>query len=187
MSATAIFESIEQALHFSFLMETLPAAQKSQMQVLFDLWLERNGYREVREPSTINFGGLSALEIRGQCSMVRGAVLHQLDEPGISVIHARYAYGFDKGLGIKGARKYCAPMMSTQDEWPTLAMAVNVFGSAKQSAEFSIRNIAKQWGLSKSTVARDVGVIRTTSKMLEQRAYDRLRPIFEKSDLIGAE
>lgn len=184
---TAIFKSVEQALHFSFLMETLPAAQKSQMQVLFDLWLERNGYREVREPSTINFGGLSALEIRGQCSMVRGAVLHHLVGPEMSVVHARYGYGFEKGVGIKGVRKYCEPMMSTKYEWPTLAMAINVFGSAKQSAEFSIRMIAKEWGLSKSTVARDVGIIRSTSRLLENRAYDRLRPIFEKSELIGDE
>lgn len=184
---TPVFKSIEQALHVSFLMEILPATQKSAMQSMIDRMLEDAGIVQEREVGTINFGGLSSLEIRGQCAMVRGAVLHHLNQPEIDVVHARYGYHFLKGQGIKGVRDRSLPMMSTKNDWATLAMTVSVYGSAKQREEFSTRMIAKEWGLSQSTVVRDIKIIRNTARAIHQQACDKLNSFFELHGLVGAE
>jgi len=182
---TPIFKSVEQALHVSFLMEILPATQKNAMQSMIERMMEEMGIVQEREQGTINFGGLSSLEIRGQCAMVRGAVLHHLPQPEIDAVHARYGYHHLKGNGIKGVRDYSLPMMATQDDWATLAMAVSVFGTARQREEYSTRMIAKSWGLSQSTVVRDIKIIRNTAKVLHERACDRLNSFFEIHGLVG--
>lgn len=180
-----IFRSVEQALHVSFLMETLPATQKSQMQVMIDWMLEDRGIVQEREQGTINFGGLTALEIRGQCALVRGAVVHHLPKPEADAVHARFGHQVCKAGGVRGMRDYCAPMLSTQGDMATLTMAWGVFGTQRQRDDLSVRKIAAEYGLSKSTVANDMGIIRRMGRMLLDRAVERLSSIFERSGLVG--
>ncbi len=183
---TPIFNSMQQCLHFSFLMEILPATQKSQMQTMIDRMLEDMGIVQERAESTINFGGLNALEIRGQCAMVRGAVLHHLPKPEADAIYARYGHQVCKAGGIRGIRDYSQPMLSTHNDLATLTMAWSVFGTARQREDFSTRKIATEYGLSQSTVTRDVQVIVRTGRTLEGRAVERLTPIFERGGLVGS-
>lgn len=182
---TPIFNSVQQCLHFSFLMEILPATQKSQMQAMIERMLEDMGIVQERVKSTINFGGLNALEIRGQCAMVRGAVLHHLPKPEADAIYARYGHQVCKAGGVRGIRDYSQLMLSTHNDMATLTMAWSVFGSARQREDFSTRKIATEYGLSQSTVTRDVQVIVRTGRTLEGRAVERLTPIFERGGLVG--
>jgi hypothetical protein len=180
-----IFSSVQQALHFSFLMETLPVTQKSSMQTMIDRMLEEMGIVQEREIVTINFGGLSAIEIRGQCAMVRGVVIHHLPQPEADAIHARYASQTLKASGVRGVRDYSQPLLSTSGDLPTLAMAWSLFATVKQRDGLSTQKIADEFGLGKSTVAKDVLSIRRTARMLENRAIERLTPLFERSGLMG--
>ena len=183
---TPIFNSVQQCLHFSFLMEILPATQKSQMQAMIERMLEDMGIApERRAESTINFGGLTSLEIRGQCAMVRGAVAHHLPKPEADAVYARYGHQVCKAGGVRGIRDYSQPMLSTHNDLATLTMAWSVFGSARQRKDFSVRKIADEFGLGKSTVTNDVGKIRQTARFLENRAVERLLPIFEQGGLVG--
>ena len=179
-----IFRSVEQALHFSFLMAELPVSQKSQMQEIY-----RHGGKRVTEEdhhqSTIHFGGLSPLEVRGQCAMVRAVVNDHLLDSERQAICARYSYRIEKSTGVRAMRDQAIPLLSCQDEWPTMAMAWSIFGTAEQRDGLSVRLIADEYALSKSAVARDVMEIRRIARTLEGRAYDKLHEIFMQSGLIG--
>lgn len=180
-----IFRSVEQALHVSFLMEILPATQKSQMQSMIDRMLEEMGIVQEREKGSINFGGLTALEIRGQCAMVRGAVLHHLPKPEVDAVHARFAHQICKAGGVRGVRDYCQPSLSSQGDMATLSMAWGVFGTQRQRDDLSVRKIATEFGLSASTVGRDMQIIRNTGRMLLNRGVERLSSMFERQNLVG--
>ena len=197
-----IFQSVPQCLHVSFLMQTLPATSKSIMQSMLERAMEEAGVMVQRERGNINFGGLSPLEIRGQCAMVRGAVEHHLPKPEADVVLARYvpAPTLDrvgrpelmpipiqviKANAIRAVRDYCQPMLTTQGDIPTLAMAWSLFGSKAHKDDFSTRKIAADCKLSQSTVTRDVSTIKRLARVLETRAVERLTPIFMISGLVG--
>ncbi len=181
---TAIFRSVEQALHVSFLMEMLPVAQKSQMQNMIDRMREDMGIAQEHEPGTINFCGLSALEIRGQCAMVRASVAHHVPQPEADAVHARFAYQMRKAGGVRGIRDYCLPMLSTQGDIATLTMAWGIYGTGRQREDLSVRKIAAEYQLASATVGRDMQIVRNTGRLLFNRAVDRLGYRFRASGLV---
>lgn len=179
-----IFTSVEQALHVAFLIEILPASQKSQMQVILERMMEDAGLTEDREVGTVNFAGLSSMEVRAQCAMIRGAVVHRLPAPEAQAVHARYAHQKAKAEGVRGVRDYCRPRITTQGDAPTLAIAWNVYASIKQRDGISVRKIAAEYSLAPSTVGRDVQRVRETGQMLLNQATQRLEPQFSESGLV---
>jgi len=188
MKEAPVFRSVEQALHFSFLMEVEPATQQSQMQTLIDRMLEELGRAPQREQGTINFGGLTALEIRGQCAMVRGAVAHRLIQPEIDAVHARFgARATCQPAGVRGVRDYSLPLLFTQHDSATLAMAWSIYGAQRDREALPSRRIAAEYGLAKSTVIADTGRMRRMARMLEGRAIERLTPSFVADGLVAAE
>lgn len=180
-----IFRSVQQALHFSFLIETIPVSQKSQMQEIYQQGKQRTWQEDKREPTTIRFGGLSPLEVRGQCAMVRGAVMDHLLIGERHAVHARYALQNVQSSGVRAMRDEAMPMLSCQDEWPTLAMAWLIFGSIGQTAGITTRSIADEFELSQNMVMRDIGKIRRAHHALELMAFNKLSELFRKDRLIG--
>lgn len=180
-----IFTSVEQALHVAFLIGILPASQKSQMQCIMERMMEDAGLTQEREHGTVNFGGLSALEVRAQCAMIRGAVLHRLPAHEAHAVHARYAHAALKAEGVRGVRDYCRQRVTTHGDMPSLAIAWNVYASLKQREGLSVRKIAAEYKLAPSTVGRDVQKVRETGQMLLNQAVDRLGAPFLQSNLVG--
>ena len=179
-----IFRSVQQALHFSFLMATLPVSQKSQMQEIYRQGGQRVWGEDKYEPSTIHFGGLNPLEVRGQCAMVRAAVQDHLLEPERFAIHARFGYQTEKAAGVRGIRDYCLPLLVCQTEWATLSMAWSIFASDIQKDGLSIREIAEHFSLKVSAVNDDIQRITKTARALESRAYDSLNQHFAGTGLV---
>lgn len=179
-----IFRSVQQALHFSFLMETLPVSQKSQMQGIYQQGKQRTWQEDKREVSTIRFGGLSELEVRGQCAMVRGAVIDHLQISERHAVHARYALQSTQSGGVRAMRDEAMPMLSCQDEWPTLAMSWLIFGSVSQTEGITTRSIADKFELSQTSVMRDIGRIKQVHHALELMAFNKLSELFRKDGLI---
>jgi len=185
----AVFQSVEAALFFAFLMEGQPVLQKSISQIVFEHLSRMAGRVDADDtPRTINFSGLTRLEIRGQCAMVRAAVEYRLPAPEAAAVHAYYGRAGQqcKADGIQAVRDYCLPLLSIKGEDPTLAMAWGVFGEKRQREFLSQRKIAREFGLSQSTVCRDMKHIRYTGDVLCNRAVERLRPMFAQQGLAGA-
>lgn len=170
----AIFTSVEQALFVAYLMESLPVTQKSQMQVLIERAMEEAGIAQKRERGTINFSGLTPLEIRGQCAMIRGAVEHGLPHPERDAVLAKYGFQLVKAAGVRGIRNYTMALLTVNAEETALAMAWGVFGTTVQRKDFTPTKIAGHFDLPLRTIQRDMQRIRDTGRILHQRAVDRL-------------
>jgi len=178
-----IFRSVQQALHFSFLMETLPVTRRSAMSQIY----AQGGNRvwdEPREPSTIHFGGLSELDVRGQCAMVRGAVIDHLLLAERHAVHARYATQSTQADGVRAMRDAALPLMSCQSDVPTLEMAWLVFGCGSQTDGITTRSLADDCGMSQSSIVRDIIKIRRVHQTLMSAALDKLTELFRKDGLI---
>lgn len=180
-----VFQSVEQALHFSFLMDVLPATTKSTMQVMIQRRAEEMGLAPKGERGSINFSGLTALEVRGQCAMVRGAVAHHLPAPEQAAVHARYGHQVAKAEGVRGMRDYCLPRLRVRGDGPTLAVCWKVYGSLLQRESLSLRRMEEEFGTPKTTISRDVAEVARAGRALEGMAVDRLRPLFEADGLVA--
>lgn len=178
MNDNAIFTSVEQALFVAFLMESLPATAKSQMQVLIDAAMMAAGIVQKHERGTVNFRGLSPLEIRGQCAMIRGAVDHHLPDPERDSVLAKYGFQLTKAAGVRGMRNYAQALLTLGGADATLAMAWGVFGTTTQRRDFTPTKIATHFEAPLRTVQRDMQRLRDTGRILHSRAVDRLQPRF---------
>lgn len=185
-STAHVFRSVEQALHVSYLMEVLPVSQRSFMQALLESYMKACGIWEAPKAHerTINFGGLSPLEIRGQCAMVRGVVDHHLAVSEASAVRAYYGHTTTKADGVRNLCRYAAPMLTTTHAMAVLALGWGVFGTEKQREGLSLREVADYYGLAKSTAQRDQQTIRRVGREMLGRAVERLEGRFRASGLI---
>lgn len=85
-----IFRSVDQALHVAFLMDVLPVRERSQMgRIIARMMVEAGVTAGRSEAGSVNFGGLSPLEVRGQCAMIRAAVKDHLAQHHACSVWAR--------------------------------------------------------------------------------------------------
>ena len=189
MTASFIFRSTGQCLHVAFLMEILPATQRSFMQAMLEAHMKACGIWEEPKATdrTIHFGGMSPLEIRGQCAMVRGMVEHHLTQPEAFAVKAHYGHTVTKAAGVRGLADYVSPLLTTTSKDAVLALAWGVFGNEKQREGLSLREIADHFGLAKSTAQRDQQTIRRMGRDMLTRAIARLDSRFQVSGLVENE
>jgi hypothetical protein len=183
----AVFQSTSQCLAVSFLMESLPVSQESFMQQVIDERMKELGIWEGSAPAdrTVNFSGLSRLEIRGQCAMVRASVAHHLAGHTAAAVHARYSMKRTmKAQAVRTLLAWCQPALATQDGMAGLAIVWNVFCTAAQREDLSVRRIADEFSLAKSSVGRDVQTVRRMTADLELQAVNSLQPMFQTHKLV---
>lgn len=221
-----IFKSIHQALHVSFLVMSVEARQDSPMRGVLLQMLgnaesltarQREWMHEllgVGGGGTINFGGLTPDEIRGQCAMVTKAVEHHLPEPGMHVIRARYipteieevagdvflVDTFGTCRQSKANRFYYSQPRVDSVKW--LAswgyarcagikleamdyMVAKVFAERKE-VEISFRDMAATFGGNHLRYYRAYPKLKECMKELEKRAIDRLTVHFESTGLVAS-
>lgn len=184
-----VFQSVGQALFVSFLMEVLPVTQQTSTQILIDGLRKRCGvWDDQRAPSTINFGGLSPLEVRGQCALVRATVQDHLPGPERDALYARFGHQLTKARGVRGLADYIGPLTGVRHEMALLAVTWSLFQPAKRVQDrWSFRAIEEETGVSKSQLHRAAQVIRQQAQALERRADERLTVLFEETELVGCE
>ena len=173
-----IFQSIEQAIHVAFLMDILPVTQKSPMQVVIDKMKEDAGILQEREGGSINFGGMTALEIRAQCAMIRASVQDHLPSPERDAIWARYGYQLCKARGVRGVRDYAKPQLSISGDEATLALTWSIYCASHQRKDFSLQKLADEYGFSKTNAHRNVKKIKEVGMFLRNRGIGRLEGLF---------
>jgi len=194
-----IFQNTTQAVHFSFLMEALEPGAESAMGKIIRRRLEELGLATgERSESTIDFGGLTALEVRGQAAMIRGAINHHLPGPEGWAIKSKY--GLTKTIEKSGKprvhvfsperidamrklSRLIAPRFSTV---PSNAI---IWLIAKSHGEIApvrptFRDIEEQAGGSKSELCRVYPQIKLTLTALENRGIDQLTPLFQQEGLV---
>lgn len=179
-----VFSSVGQALHISFLMEILPVTQKVSTQILIDSIKQQLGKVEARVSSTINLGGMSPLEFRGQCAMVRSASQNHLTQPEFDAIRTRFGWQRTQAAGIQGIHDYLLPLVQLQGELALKAILWSLYHRGERKG-LAIRDIERETGIPKSTLADASGVVRRSVQGLEERAHARLGDLFERTGLVG--
>lgn len=180
-----IFQNVGQALHVSFLMAILPVTQKVSTQMLLDALRQQSGKMEARVASTINMGGMSPLEFRGQCAMVTAAAHHHLPAPEYAAIRARFGHQVTKADGIKSLADYCQALSGIESELAIKALLWSRYhrGSQRAADRFSLRDIEKETGISVQSLRTAATRMGETCDGLERRAEVRLEELFARTGL----
>lgn len=196
MTDQPIFRSTSQALHFAYLIEAYEVSVESIMSKAMRIIMMELGLWNTGEPSTVNFGGLNALEVRAQCSMIRAAVRDRLPAPEAWAVQARY--GINEIILADGQRK---PVFSRErydaimrlGDWlsPTFShfnpLAVDLLVARavdKRVADVTFRQMAEQFGASKDTWNRALHDVKKRLEGLEKLAINRLEPAFVADGLV---
>ena len=182
-----VFTSTRQALHVSFLFEIMPATAKSQLEQILGRMMEEAGIVQQLEPHerTIDFRGLSALEVRGQCAMVVAAVNAHLVKPERAAMWTRFGVRRRQAQGVRELTDYIAPVLATKHEVALLAMTWGLYAREGRRDDFSLNKIANEFTLSRATLQRDQKVIQQYQKSLEQKATDALMKYFERTGFVA--
>lgn len=189
MRPDAVFRSVSQALHVSFVIDTLPVTQKSNTQVVIERLLEDAGVaKSVREEGSVNFSGLSPMEVRGQCAMVRAAVKHHCTEVEAHALHAWFAdqNANEKILGVHAMRDaaQARSLFTIEAPMARLLIAWHVHASGRLRDMCTERAIADENGLSQSTVHRNIVAVRKMASGLRRGGMDRLEALFSRDGLV---
>ena len=183
-----VFRSVNQALHLSYLMAVLPPTQKSPTMSVINELMDMAGIRrEVEREGTVNFAGLSPLEVRGQCAMVIGAVRHQLQPAERYAIEAWYAHDASKAEAVHWLRDWCAPHWTIEapSARTLIAWHVNLPDDTHNRHSCSERLICGEHGLPKTTVHDQIVKIRKAVMTLRRHGMDQLEWMFSDKGLIG--
>lgn len=182
-----IFQNVGQALHFSYLLEVMPATQKGSTQLLIESIRQQLGKIEARVSSSVNFSGMNALEVRGQCAMVRGAAQNHLTSIEHDAIRARYGHRLTKAAGVRGVSSYVQAMTSLHNDSAMLAVSWWMYHKPTRIADrYSLQQVAYEYGVSRQDVQGALNVLRKAAESLERRAHERLGELFLNTGLVEA-
>lgn len=182
----AMFRSIGQALHFAYLMETLPVSRPSMMGVALERLMKENGVW--RHPvSTLNFAGMNPMEVRGQCAMIRAVVDDHLAELERACIKARYVVrNPDRAPSIEVLVRDAAPQVHFESLTALRALVWGCYLGVEQREGFSYRKIQADTGVSISMLSRSAKQLRHGWRAVEEAACEELVQLFSKDQLIAA-
>jgi hypothetical protein len=188
MTDAPIFQNVGQALHVSYLMAILPVTQKVSTQVLIEAMREQLGKVEARIASTINMGGMSPLEFRGQCAMVTAAVQHHLPAPEYGAIRARYGHQKTKADGVLALAQYIEPRAGVSSSLALKALVWSHYhrGNQRAADRWSLRAIETECGVPVHILRKGLDIVRSTGNGLERRGETRLEALFSRTGLTPA-
>lgn len=184
----AVFESTEQALSIAYLLEHIPASGKSVMQVAMESLKQKAGESSSDKRSRVDFHGLSAMEIRGQCAAVRSQVEVGLPDDEKNAIQARYGWYETKGkaLAYWAQRVDCGLSAGIICE-----LLCNIYRArgynrkGKAACPLSLRRIAEQHGASETALKRSKRRIISYLRKQEISATAKLELLFLDKGLIA--
>lgn len=188
MIDSPVFRSVHQALSVSYLMAVMPPTQKSSMQVAIEKIKEMAGVSAAAiSDSTINFDGLSPLEVRGQCAMVIAAVSHQLQPAERCAIEAWYAHDARKAEAVRFLRDWCAPHWTIESSSARTAIMwhVNLREEMAARNNCTLRAIEGEHQIPKSTVHDQAMKIRKAVQSLRNHGLSQLEWIFTSQGVVG--
>lgn len=199
----AMFRSTSQALHFSYMIQAYEVSVENIMSKAIRAIMKELGIWNEGEPSTVDFSGLSPLEIRGQCAMIRAIVRDRLPGPEAWAIQARYGvneiamidgkkrfvFSRERYEAIMNLGNWMAPSFPNFNPLAVDILVAKAVGavSKNQSGGITFRELAEQFGASKDTWSRALVDVAKRINAIENRAIDSLTPEFERDGLVSSE
>ena len=192
----AVFQTTGQALHLSYLMLSLPGMERNAMRVALIRAMEFTPRLNSRQsqwldqlrgtPSgTVDFDGLTMMEVRGQCSMVTSAVASRLPSAERGAILARFGIGAEKGDGVQALVRYARRSCGISAYGPVYLLAARHYLSRTRREGLSLRDIADKHGLTKHAVDVASRWMAKHFASLELLAMQRLQAVFLADGLVA--
>lgn len=193
-----IFQSVHQALSFSYLIQAHESSPESIMSVAIRRQLQEMG-KWSDGPKTIHFDGLSPLEIRAQAAMVRLSVETLLPTTEANTIKARFGLSIpviypdgtrtlrftpERSEAVKKLARWLAPATPGVSPSAIAFLVARHVGESK-AVRPPLQMIAEQYKASTATLHRAGKKISERMKALEDSAIGRLEPVFSREGLVG--
>ena len=197
----AIFRSVSQALHVSYLMATLPVTSKCSTQTLIEMLREQAGQpreRAEQREGGVNFSGMTPLEVRGECAKTIGAVNHHCTPIERAAIEGWFIQAEPDKRGHRAMfaakteamwalREHCASAFTIEGESPRLLILWQIHSQGRARDICTERAIAGQYCLSQPTVHRNIVAVGKVCAALRRRGMDRLQALWERDGKIERE
>lgn len=196
----AMFRSTSQALHFAFMIQAYEVSVENIMSKAIRAIMKELGIWDEGEPSTVDFSGLSPLEIRGQCAMIRAIVRDRLPGPEAWAIQARYGvneiamidgkkrfvFSRERYEAIMNLGNWMAPSFPNFNPLAVDILIAKAVGAVnkKQAGGITFREMAEQFGLSHGAYHHAMKRVGERLIELEYRAIDTLTPEFERDGVV---
>jgi len=189
-----VFVTVGQALHVAFLMEVLPPTQKGPTQIFIEDMMRRRFNLDQLSATErrLNTSGLSPLELRGQCAIIRACVQDHLPAPERAAVWSRYGHHRTKVEGVRGLVAYLGSMCPMQHREAQLALTWAIYTPRAvtpdrhgRSRDWSLRDISKRYDVPRSTLGETRQLIKQHGQRLESVGEDRLGELFDRTGLVG--
>jgi hypothetical protein len=199
-----VFRTIGQCLFLAYAMEVTPPSTRSPTETLIrDLMKQRYGEAPVPVGErSINMGGMSPMELRAQCALIRAAVNDHTAGQERDTICARFGHQVTRANAVRGLRDQYRSLCNTQvDEavlaliWAIYAPGVRQFPGEgaqafnmrrkKRADEWSTRGIEKNYSVGRSVLRRDQDMLRKLLHGVEMQAQAKLEELFIRTGLVG--
>jgi hypothetical protein len=194
-----IFKNTQQALSVAYLVMSEPVREKMAFRLALIRIIESIGTLNRRQAAfldylygekegTVNFEGLTPLEIRGQCSMITAAVRHHVKKGQQAAIIIRHGRGEEKKAAVIWmSRQLRAKLNITSTDAIRYLVAEQSLPKDERDPEKTFKYISEQTGVAVRTLERAAVMIRKHLRELENSAYDSLTPMFERDGLVHSE
>jgi hypothetical protein len=203
-----IFQSAEQAVQVAFVVMSHEASpgtpfRSALLRVMEQIDLpseqQRHWLDQLRgdRVGTVNFDGLSTLDVRAQCAVIAQAIKTRLPAEEMWVLQAKYgvtdfegegserrfAFSAERIAAIQGLSKWMAPKFSRIKPLALDVMLGRMFANHKR-IDISSRDLAAQFKGSHTKYVRASFKMKNLLRGLEDQAIERLEPYFAESGLI---
>jgi hypothetical protein len=195
----AIFKSTQQALHVAYLVMAEPVRERMAFRLALIRIIESVGSLNRRQaafldylygtPSgSVNFEGLDGLEVRGQCALITAAVEHHLTPAERRAIWVRYSKTVQRKEGVIWLSKSLrAKLNLTNLDAIRYLVAEQSLPKDQRDPEKTFKYISDKTEIPVRTLERAAMTIRKHLRQLENSAYDKLTPMFERDGVVATE
>lgn len=195
----AIFKSTAQALHVAYLVMSEPARERMAFRLALIRIMESVGTLNKRQAAfldyligeksgTVNFDGLDALEVRGQCALITAAVVHHLTPAERRAIWVRYSKTVERKEGVIWLSKSLRAKLNLSNlDAIRYLVAEQSLPKDERDPEKTFKYISEQTEIPIRTLERAAMLIRKHLRQLENSAIDKLTPMFERDGVVQCE
>lgn len=205
--ARSIFGSAGQAVHVALVVMGQEASQGAPFRAVLMRLMEqatldtaqRHWLDQLRgdRAGTVDFVGMSTLDVRAQCALIAEAIRTRLPEAEMWVLQARYgrtdfedvdgarrfAFSAERIAAIQGLSNWMAPMFSRIKPLALDCMLGRMFADHKR-IDISVRDLAEQFGGSHMKYFRAACKMKNRIRQLEDQAIAKLEPIFVEQGVV---
>jgi len=127
---------------------------------------------------TVDFSGLTQLEVRGQCEMIRDAAYQRLPAHLYGLVCARFGLGMRKAYGVESLTETLRWRAPIRNATALRDLVLRQYLEAAEREGFTLRAISKRTNVPRSTLGDGALWLANETRLMELEAIRRLDATF---------